>query len=128
MHTPYREISWEDACRLLDYCHRNTIHNGGLFEVYTTPGTDIHMIIVNACPEDGPADRFRPLGAFYLNYLKPGCISLEHEDPTENRPPEARRHVAAIKQVIDLLLTEARPGVTIRFNDLPAVRAVQDRG
>jgi len=124
MHDVYREAAFEDVCRILDYCHRHTIHNGGLFEVYSTPGTDIHMIIVNSCPEDGPLDQFRPLGAFYLNYLKPGSVSIENEDPAHDGMPSTRRHVAAIKQVIDLLLAEARPGVHIRFNDLPAVRSV----
>ena len=64
MHTIYREVGFEDACRILDYCHRNTIQHGGLFEVYSTPGSDIHMVIVNSCAQDGPLDQFRPLGAF----------------------------------------------------------------
>ncbi|MFQ5483359.1 MAG: hypothetical protein ACE5ER_11460 [Nitrospinaceae bacterium] len=100
MHTLYKNVEFEDARRILDYCHRHNIHNGGLFEVYSTPGADLHMIIVNSSPEDGPWESFRPLGAFYLNYLHPGSISIENEDPGHDGMPSTRRHVAAIKQVI----------------------------
>lgn len=124
MHTLYKNVEFEDARRILDYCHRHNIHNGGLFEVYSTPGADLHMIIVNSSPEDGPWESFRPLGAFYLNYLHPGSISIENEDPGHDGMPSTRRHVAAIKQVIKILIREGRPGVHIRFNDLPAVKAV----
>ena len=80
MHEVFREVSFEDAHRILNYCLHNSIQRGGLFEVYTTPGTDIHMVIVNSCSENEPLEQFRPLGAFYLNYLRPGTISIENED------------------------------------------------
>ena len=124
MHEVVREVSYEDAHRILNYCLHNSIQQGGLFEVYSTPGTDIHMVIVNSCSEDEPLERFRPLGAFYLNYLRPGTISMEQEDPTHDGMPSTRRHVAAIRQVVDILVEKGFPGVTIRFNDLPAVRDV----
>lgn len=121
MHDLYKNIPFEDACRILDYCRRNTIQSGGLFEVYSTPGQDIHMIIVNSSPEDGPMEMFRPLGAFYLNYLHAGSVTIENEDPNHDSMPSTKRHVAAIKQVIDILIEQGFPGTHIRFNDLPAV-------
>ena len=97
-------------------------NHGGLFEVYASPGEDVHMVIVNACAEDGPSHQFRPLGAFYCNYMGPGIISIEEEDPHFDSVGSVKRHVAAIKQVIDLLLKEAYAGTTISFNDLPALK------
>ena len=122
MHQVYKEVSIADMMRILDYCRCHTVKNGGLFEVYTTPGSDIHMVIVNSCPEDGPLDQFRPLGAFYLNYTTPGGITIEMDDPHFDGAPERKYHVAAIRQVIDLLLEHGRPGNTISFNDLPPLR------
>lgn len=121
MHIIYKEVSVQDAQRILDYCRQNTVQAGGLFEVYSTPGEDIHMIIVNSCPEDGPPDQFRPLGAFYLNYLEPGTISIEENDPHFDGAHQRKYHVAAIRQAIDLLIEYARPGYTLSFNDLPAI-------
>ncbi|MBI4382664.1 MAG: hypothetical protein HY579_01355 [Nitrospinae bacterium] len=123
MHNLYKNIAPEDMRRILDYCHRNTIKNGGLFEVYSTPGEDVHMVIVSSCSEDEPLERFRPLGAFYCNYLHPGSVSIEDEDPYHDGTPSTRRHVEAVKQVVDLLIQHGYPGVKIRFNDLPALRA-----
>lgn len=121
VHNIYKEIPVEDAHRILDYCRRHSIQSGGLFEVFSTPGEDVHMVIVNSCPEDGPPDRFRPLGAFYLNYLKPGTISIEEDDPHFDGAPQRKYHVAAIRQAIDLLIRYARPGYTLSFNDLPPI-------
>ncbi len=122
MHSLYREVPFEDAVRILDYCRRNGLKEGGIFEVYSTPGQDTHMVIVNSCPEEGPTDQFRPLGAFYINYLHPGSLTIEDEDPHHDGMPSTKRHVAAIRQVIDILIEEGRPGVKIRFNDLPAIK------
>ena len=121
MHIVYKEVSVQDAQRILDYCRRHTIQEGGLFEVYSTPGEDIHMVIVNSCPEDEPLAKFRPLGAFYLNYLKPGTISMEENDPHFDGAPARKYHVAAIRQAIDLLLEYAYPGYELSYNDLPAI-------
>ncbi|MEE9258718.1 MAG: hypothetical protein V3U37_04165 [Nitrospinaceae bacterium] len=122
MFTVYKTASDEDICRIIDYCRTHTIKNGGLFEVYPGPDGDMHMVIVNSCPEDGPVDTFRPLGAFYCNYTGPGVIALEEEDPHFDGAENRKRHVEAVKQVIDILLKEARPGTKIRFNDLPALK------
>jgi len=121
MHTVYKEVSVEDAQRMLDYCRRHSVKEGGMFEVFSTPGQDIHMVIVNSCSEDEPLEKFRPLGAFYLNYLKPGTISIEEDDPHFDGAPARKYHVAAIRQVIDLLWEYAYPGHTLSFNDLPAI-------
>jgi len=121
MHNVYREVSVQDAQRILDYCRHHTIQAGGLFEVFSTPGQDIHMIIVNSCPEDEPIDQFRPLGAFYINYLKPGTLSIEEDDPHFDGAPARKYHVAAIRQVIDLLLQYGYPGYQLSYNDLPAI-------
>ncbi len=121
MHNVYREVSVQDAQRILDYCRRHTIQEGGLFEVFSTPGQDIHMVIVNSCPEDEPMDRFRPLGAFYINFLKPGTLSIEEDDPHFDGAPARKYHVAAIRQVIDLLFQYAYPGYELSYNDLPAI-------
>ena len=121
MHKVYKEVSVQDAHRILDYCHRHTVKEGGLFEVFSTPGQDIHMIIVNSCPEDEPLEKFRPLGAFYLNYVNPGTISIEEDDPHFDGAHERKYHVAAIRQVIDLLFKFAHSGYKLSFNDLPAI-------
>jgi len=121
MHTLFKEVNIEDAQRVLHYCRTHNIQNGGLFEVYSTPGEDIHMIIVNSCPEGEPLDHFRPLGAFYLNYLGHGSISLEENDPNYDGMAAREYHVKAIKQVINLLLKYGRPGYKLSYNDLPAI-------
>ena len=61
------------------------------------------LVVVNSRPEDELLDKFRPLGAFYCNYLGPGIISLEEEDPHHEGMPSAKHHIKAIKQVIDNL-------------------------
>jgi hypothetical protein len=118
MHICYKEVSPADLCRILDYCHRNTVKNGGLFEVYTTPGEDVHMVIVNTCSEDESIESLRPLGAFYCNYLRLGAISIDDEDPAYDGVESRKRHVTAIKQVIDILLRDGHPGTKIKFNPL----------
>ncbi len=121
MHTVYKTVPPEDAERILEYCRANNVKNGGLFEVYPGPDGGLVMVIVNSCSESGPRNALRPLGAFYLNYSGPGVISIEEEDPHFDGSLSRRRHVAAIKQVIDLLLKEGFSGNTITFNDLPGI-------
>ena len=121
MHQDYKDVSIEDMQRILAYCRHHSVKAGGLFEVYTTPGTDIHMVIVNSCSENGPLEQFRPLGAFYLNYTRLGAITIEVEDPHFDGMESRKRHVAAIRQVIDLLIEHAFPGTEISFNDLPGL-------
>ena len=114
MHTCYKDVSPADLRRILDYCRNNSVKTGGLFEVYSTPGEDIHMVIVN--PSDDSVENLGPLGAFYCNYLRLGAISIDDEDPEYDGMASRKRHVKAIKQVIDILLREGRPGTKIKFN------------
>jgi hypothetical protein len=122
MHVIYKAVSFEDVQRILDYCRRHTVKQGGLFEVYPSPEGEMEMVVVNSCSEDSTENELRPLGAFYCNYSGPGVISIEEEDPYFDGMESNRRHVKAIKQVIDILLQEGYPGTQIRFNDLPALR------
>ena len=122
MHAVYKAVPFEDAQRILEYCHHHTVNNGGLFEVYPGGG-DMQMVVVNSASEDEePLENFRPLGAFYLNYVGPGVISIEEEDPHFDGVESRKRHIAAIKQVIDILLKQGFPGTRIRFQDLPALK------
>ena len=94
----------------------------GLFEVYPDSGGSLFMVIVNSCSEFDSKRRPHPLGAFYCNYAGSGVITIEEEDPHFDGVESRRRHVTAIKQVIDVLLAEGFPGVQISFNELPALK------
>ena len=59
---------------------------------------------------------FRPLGGFYCNYMGQGVISIEDEDPNFDGAESRKRHVAAIKQAIDIILEKGFPGTTLTFN------------
>ena len=122
MHSVYRTVSPEDVFRIVDFCSRNNVKNGGLFEVYPDSGGSLFMVIVNSCSELDSKHRPHPLGAFYCNYSGPGVITIEEEDPHFDGVESRRRHVTAIKQVIDVLLAEGFPGVQISFNELPALK------
>lgn len=100
MHTVYKALPIEDVERIIAYCR----NKGGLFEVYPGPDCKTHMVVVNSRPEDEPLDKFCPLGAFYCNYLGPGIISLEEEEPNHDGMPSAQSHIKAIKEVINKLL------------------------
>jgi len=121
MHVIYKTVAPGEVDRIIAYCSHHNVKNGGLFEVY--PGADggLVMVIVNSCSESGPQGKLRPLGAFYLNYSGPGVISIEEEDPHFDGAESRKRHVTAIKQVIDILLKAGFPGNTIAFQDLPAL-------
>jgi hypothetical protein len=53
-------------------------------------------------------------------------ISIEDEDPHFDGAGSRKRHVKAIKQVIDILLQEGFPGTQIQFNDLPALKGFEN--
>ena len=122
MHCVYRTVSVEDVFRVVDFCSSHTVKNGGLFEVYPDPEGNLFMVIVNSCSALDSKHRFQPLGAFYCNYAGPGVITIEEEDLHFDGVESRRRHVTAIKQVIDILLAEGFPGVQISFNELPALK------
>ncbi len=122
MHAVYKAVSLEDIQRVIDYCRDHTKKNGGLFEVYPGPEEHMSMMIVNACSGDEPLNALRPVGAFYCNFVGPGVISIEEEDPQFDGAQSRKRHVRAIKQVIDILLKEGYPGNEISFNELPTLK------
>jgi len=123
MHAVYKAVALEDIQRIIDYCRDHTINNGGLFEVYPGPNPNMAMMIVNSCSgEEEPLNSLRPLGAFYCNFVAPGVISIEEEDPHFDGADSRKQHVKAIKQVIDILLEKGYPGTQISFKDLPALK------
>ncbi len=122
MHAVYKAVSLEDIQRVIDYCRAHTQKESGLFEVYPGPEENMTMMIVNACSGEEPLDALRPVGAFYCNFVGPGVISIEEEDPQFDGVPSRKRHVQAIKQVIDILLKEGYPRNEIYFNELPALK------
>ncbi len=78
------------------------------------PGEDMHMVVVNSSlPDD---EKFRPLGGFYCNYMGSGVISIEDEDPNFDGVESRKRHVKAIKQVIDIIVEKGFPGTKLTFN------------
>ena len=122
MHVVHCTAPLEDVLRIVEYCRNYNVKNGGLFEVYPDPGENLFMIIVNSCSEMDPDYELRPLGAFYCNYAGPGVITIENDDPHIDGAESRKRHVTAIKQVIDILLKEGFPETHISFNDLPALK------
>ena len=122
MHSVYRPALLEDVTRIVDYCRNHTVKNGGIFEVYPDPDENLFMIIVNSCSESDSKHQLRPLGAFYCNYAGLGVITIEEEDPHFDGAKSRKRHVTAVKQVIDILLKKGYPETHISFNDLPALK------
>lgn len=122
MHAVFKAVPLEDVQRIIDYCREQTTNNGGLFEVYPGPEGNMAMMIVNACSGEEPLNAFSPIGAFYCNFVGPGVISIEEEDPHFDGAQSRKRHVKAIKQVIEILLKEGYPGNKISFNELPALK------
>lgn len=115
MHTVYKAISPEDMDRVLAYCKQHTLKNKGPFEVYPGAEDSQKMVIVNSGQENEPLEKFKPLGAFYCNYLGEGIISLDQEETGYDAMPSAKKHVQAIKQVVDILIEKAGPDAKIDF-------------
>jgi hypothetical protein len=122
MHAIYKAVSLEDIERIIDYCRDHMKNNGGVFEVYPGPEENMAMMIVNARSGEYTLSTLRPLGSFYCNFVAPGVISIEEEDPHFDGAESRKRHVRAIKQVIDILLQEGYPGNEISFNELPTLK------
>jgi hypothetical protein len=110
LHTIYKAISPEEMDRILAYCKQHA-----LFEVYPGEEGSQKMVLVNSLQESEPMENFKPLGAFYLNYLGEGIISLDQEESDYDAMPSAQKHVEAIKQVIDILIEKAHPGAQLQF-------------
>lgn len=118
MHAVYKALPAEEVERIITYCKNHTVQKGGFFEVY--PGSDesTKMIVVNSRLENEPLENFRPVGAFYCNFLGPGIISLEEEDPLHDSMPSAQLHTQAVKRMVDLLIEKGYPGKKIHNKDL----------
>ena len=108
MHTLYKALAPEDVDRIIAYCQDHTIQNGGLFEVYPDPDGLVTTVVVNSRQENEPLENFRPVGAFFCNYLGLGIISLEEEDPHYDGMESAKNHIKDIKQNIDTLISTIR--------------------
>jgi hypothetical protein len=110
LHTLYKALAPEDVKLIIAYCQDHTIQNGGLFEVYPDPDGSVTTVVVNSRQEKELLENFRPVGAFFCNYLGPGIISLEEEDPHYDGMASAKNHIKAIKQNIDTLISTIRRG------------------
>ena len=109
MHIVYKALAPEDVELIIAYCQDHTIQNGGLFEVYPDPDGSVTTVVVSSRQENEPLENFRPVGAFFCNYLGLGIISLE-EDPHYDGMASAKNHIKAIKQTIDTLISSIRRG------------------
>jgi hypothetical protein len=110
LHTVYKAVSPEDMNRILAYCQQHA-----LFEIYPGEEGFQKIVIVNSSQENEPLEKFKPLGSFYCNYLGEGIISLNQEESGYDAMPSAQKYVAAIKQVIDILIKKAHPGFQLQF-------------
>ena len=110
MHTLYKALAPENVELIIAYCQDHTIQNGGLFEVYPDPDGSVITVVVNSLLENEPLENFRPVGAFFCNYLGPGIISLEEEDPHYDGMASANNHIKDIKKNIDTLISTIRGG------------------
>ena len=110
MHTLYKALAPEDVELIIAYCQDHTIQTGGLFEVYPDPDRSVTTVVVNSRQENEPLENFRPVGAFFCNYLGPGIISLEEEDPHYDGMTSAKNHIKDIKQNIDTLISTIQGG------------------
>ena len=113
MQTLFRKVAFEDVERLVSWCRDHDLGRGGVFEVYDDPaGINRIMIVVNFLTPKANVGMLQPLGTFYCNYVEPGVISLD-EDQEHDGMPSRLEDIERIKQIIDCLLREARPGVEI---------------
>ena len=115
MHTVYKAISPEEMQRVIDYCKQHTLKTGGPFEIYPGERDSQVMVIVNSHHEKDPMEKFKPLGSFYCNYMGEGIISLDEEEPDYDAMSSTKKHIKAIKEVIDILIEKACPGVQLKL-------------
>ena len=101
--------------RILVYCKQHTLKNKGPFEIYSGAEDFQIMVIVNSGQDNEPLEKFKPIGAFYCNYMGEGVISLDDEEPDYDSMPSAKEQIKAIKQVIDILIEKAYPGAKLKF-------------
>jgi len=101
--------------RILVYCKQHTLKNKGPFEIYSGAQDLQIMVIVNSGQENEPLEKFKPIGAFYCNYMGEGIISLDQEETNYDAMPSAKKHVQVIKQVVDILIEQAYPEAQLQF-------------
>ena len=115
LHTVYKAISPEEMERVVAYCKENTRKKGGPFEIYPGENDSQIMVLVNSHHESEPMVKFKPLGAFYCNYIGEGIISFDQAEADYDTTPSVKEHIKAIKQVIDILIEKAYPGAQLKF-------------
>ncbi len=118
LHTVYKAISPEEMERVLSYCKENTCKKGGPFEIYPGEINSQIMVLVNSNHEKKSIEKLKPLGSFYCNYMGEGIISFDQAEDDYDAIPSAKEHIKAIKQVIDILIEKAYPGVPLKFPSL----------
>ena len=118
MHTVYKAISPEEMERVLSYCKENTRKKGGPFEIYPGEINSQIMVLVNSNHEEKSIEKLKPLGSFYCNYMGEGIISFDQAEDDYDAIPSAKEHIKAVKQVIDILIEKAYPGVPLKFPSL----------
>ena len=104
--------------RVLSYCKENTHKKGGPFEIYPGEINSQIMVLVNSNHEKKSIEKLKPLGSFYCNYMGEGIISFDQAEADYDAIPSAKEHIKAIKQVIDILIEKAYPGVPLKFPSL----------
>ena len=104
--------------RVVTFCKENTCRRGGAFEIYPGESDSEKMVVINSHHENEPMEKFKPLGSFYCNYMGEGIISLDEKETDYDSMPSAKEHIKAIKQVIDILIEKAYPGVPLKFPSL----------
>ena len=101
--------------RVLAYCKQHTLKDKGPFEIYPGKAVSQIMVIVNLRQENQQLENFKPLGAFYCNYLGEGIISIDQKETDYDAMPSAKKHEQLLKQVIDILIEKAHSGVKLHF-------------
>ena len=118
LHTAYKAISREEMERVLSYCKENTRKKGGPFEIYPGEINSQIIVLVNSNHEKKSIEKLKPLGSFYCNYMGEGIISFDQAEADYDTTPSVKEHIKAIKQVIDILIEKAYPGVPLKFPSL----------
>ena len=80
--------------RILVYCKQHTLKNKGPFEIYSGAQDLQIMVIVNSGQENEPLEKFKPIGAFYCNYMGEGIISLDQEEINYDAMPLSLIHIS----------------------------------
>ena len=99
LHTVYKAISPEEMDRILAYCKEHT-----LFEIYPGEEGSQQTVIVNSRQENEPLKNFKPLGAFYCNYLGEGIIFFSPESSSNHifvSTPKSNNHKMRVGDSID---------------------------